>query len=68
MFGWIAAGRQVGVATVALAAGTVRTVLGDCRLAFRGAGALCPVAAALALRIGTRPRPAPAAGEIAAAA
>jgi MFS family permease len=52
MFGWIAAGHQLGAALTAYAAGWIRTTAGDYRLAFLGSGALCLVAAALALAIG----------------
>jgi len=51
MFGWIAAGHQVGAATTALTAGWVRTTLGDYEMAFWGSGALCLVAALLALQV-----------------
>src|SRR5690349_6566710 len=51
MFGWIAAGHQVGAALTALTAGWVRTTLGDYQLAFWGSGALCLVAATLALQV-----------------
>ena len=51
MFGWIAAGHQVGAALTALSAGWVRTTLGDYQVAFWGSGALCLVAAALALQV-----------------
>jgi MFS family permease len=63
MFGWISAGHQVGAAATALTAGWVRTTLGDYQLAFWGSGALCIVAAGLALRVAAFPRqPAPALG------
>jgi predicted MFS family arabinose efflux permease len=52
MFGWIVAGHQIGAATAALGAGTLRTALGTYEQAFLLAGALCVVAALLALRIG----------------
>jgi MFS family permease len=52
MFGWIAAGHQVGAAITAYAAGWIRTALGDYRLAFWGSGALCVLAALLALQVG----------------
>jgi MFS family permease len=51
MFGWIAAGHQVGAALTALSAGWVRTTLGDYQLAFWSSGALCLVAAVLALQV-----------------
>jgi MFS family permease len=56
MFGWIAAGHQVGAALTAYAAGWIRTALGDYRLAFWGSGALCVVAALLALQVGAPKR------------
>jgi MFS family permease len=54
MFGWIAAGHQVGAALTAFAAGWVRTSAGDYGPAFWGSGALCLVAAVLALQVGRR--------------
>jgi len=51
MFGWIAAGHQVGAALTALSAGWVRTTLGDYQLAFWSSGTLCLVAAILALQV-----------------
>jgi len=51
MFGWIAAGHQVGAALTALTAGWVRTTFGDYQTAFWGSGALCLVAAILALQV-----------------
>jgi MFS family permease len=54
MFGWIAAGHQVGAALTALTAGWVRTTLGDYQVAFWGSGALCLVAAMLALQVRRR--------------
>jgi len=51
MFGWIAAGHQVGAALTALTAGWVRTTLGDYQLAFWASGGLCLVAALLALQV-----------------
>jgi MFS family permease len=61
MFGWIAAGHQVGAAATALTAGWVRTTLGDYQMAFWGSGTLCLVAALLALQVrrgGLRTNPA----------
>jgi sugar phosphate permease len=52
MFGWIVAGHQVGAAGAALAAGAVRTQLGDYLGAFVSAGLLCLAAAVMVLRIG----------------
>jgi len=51
MFGWIAAGHQVGAALTALTAGWVRTTLGDYQVAFWTSGGLCIVAALLALQV-----------------
>jgi MFS family permease len=56
MFGWIAAGHQVGAALTALTAGWVRTTLGDYQVAFWGSGSLCLVAALLALQVRGRSR------------
>jgi sugar phosphate permease len=53
------AAHQVGAGVAALGAGLVRTQLGDYRLAFMTSGAVCMVAALLALAIG-RTRAAPA--------
>jgi MFS family permease len=55
MFGWIAAGHQVGAALTAFGAGWVRTTMGDYQLAFWTSGGLCLLAAALALQVGRRP-------------
>jgi len=52
MFGWIAAGHQVGAALTALTAGWIRTTLGDYQIAFWGSGTLCVAAALLALQVG----------------
>ncbi len=54
MFGWIGAGHQVGASLTAFGAGWVRTVFGDYRGAFYTSGALCLLAAVLALQIGVR--------------
>ncbi len=56
MFGWIAAGHQIGAALTAYSAAWVRTTLGDYRPAFWESAGLCLVAAALALRVGTPAR------------
>lgn len=68
MFGWIAAAHQLGAAAAAYGAGLTRTWTGDYQGAFWTSGALCLVAAVLALRIGAResgrvPAPALAAGD-----
>src|SRR4051812_32320902 len=54
MFGWIAAGHQLGAAITAFGAGWIRTTFGDYQLAFWTSGALCIVAALLALAVGRR--------------
>lgn len=55
MFGWIGAGHQIGAALTAYAAGWIRTTVGDYQPAFWASGALCLVAAALALQVGRQP-------------
>ena len=52
VFGWVVAAHQVGAAFAAAGAGMVRTSLGDYQLAFMASGALCLVAALLALLVG----------------
>lgn len=54
MFGWIAAGHQLGAAITAFSAGWIRTTLGDYQLAFWLSGGLCVIAALLALSVGRR--------------
>ena len=61
IFGWIGAGHQGGAALTAFSAGWIRTVLGDYQVAFWGSGALCLLAAVLALQVGRRPAPVPGA-------
>ncbi len=56
VFGWVMAAHQVGAGIAALAAGIVRTEMGEYRMAFVSAGSLCLVAALLALAIGRRRR------------
>ncbi|HEX7243735.1 MAG TPA: MFS transporter [Longimicrobiaceae bacterium] len=56
MFGWVVAAHQLGAAAAAFGAGMVRTVLGDYGTAFWTAGALCFLAAAMALRVGSGAR------------
>jgi predicted MFS family arabinose efflux permease len=58
VYGWIFAAHQLGAASIAFAAGAVRTVFGDYQLAFMSSGLLCLVAAGLVLRI-ARERPGP---------
>lgn len=52
VFGWVFAGHQIGAAFAAYGAGLTRTELGTYVPAFFAAGALCIVAAVLALCIG----------------
>ena len=54
IFGWIGSGHQIGAALTAFTAGWIRTYAGDYQLAFWGSGALCLLAAALALQVGSR--------------
>ena len=56
MFGWIAAGHQLGAAITAFAAGWIRTTLGDYQHAFWASGSLCLGAAMLALAVGRKPK------------
>jgi len=56
VFGWIFAGHQLGAGTAAFGAGLSRTVLDSYLPAFFIAGALCVIAALLALSI-SRPKP-----------
>jgi sugar phosphate permease len=56
VYGWIFAAHQMGAASIAFAAGAVRTVFGDYQLAFISSGLLCLLAAGLVLRI-ARERP-----------
>ncbi len=56
MFGWIAAAHQIGAASAAWAAGSIRTGTGDYAPAFVAAGLLCIVAAAMAFFIGRSPQ------------
>ena len=56
VYGWIFAAHQLGAASIAFAAGAVRTFFGDYQIAFMSSGLLCLVAAGLVLRI-ARERP-----------
>lgn len=56
VFGWVVAGHQVGAATAAMVAGSLRTLQGDYVWAFGIAGSTGVVAALLALFIGARAR------------
>jgi MFS family permease len=58
VYGWIFAAHQLGAASIAFAAGAVRTFFGDYQIAFMSSGLLCLVAAGLVLRI-ARERPGP---------
>jgi predicted MFS family arabinose efflux permease len=51
VYGWIFAAHQLGAASIAFAAGAVRTFFGDYQLAFMFSGLLCLVAAGMVLRI-----------------
>jgi MFS family permease len=54
-FGWIFCGHQLGAATAAYGAGLIRTEYSTYLPAFFAAGAMCIVAALLALSIGKKP-------------
>jgi sugar phosphate permease len=54
VFGWIFAAHQVGAGLAALGAGIVRTQLGDYHHAFVASGAVCLVAAVMALLVNRR--------------
>jgi sugar phosphate permease len=60
VFGWIFAGHQIGAGAAAFAAGLSRTVLASYLPAFFIAGALCIVAALVAIAISKTPKPATA--------
>lgn len=60
VFGWIFAGHQLGAGTAAFGAGLSRTLLASYLPAFFFAGALCIVAALLALAIARQVKPSPA--------
>ena len=61
IFGWIAAGHQIGAASAAFFAGYMRALQGDYLQAFVIAGTTGVVAAVLALALrGAKPAPAPA--------
>ena len=63
VFGWVMAAHQVGAGAAALGAGVIRTQSGAYHLAFLISGAMCLVAALMALAIG-RQRPVPEAGRL----
>jgi sugar phosphate permease len=54
VYGWIGAAHQLGASMAALGAGTLRTWLGDYRLAFWIAGGLCLVAGLSFVTVGRR--------------
>lgn len=54
VFGWVLASHQIGAALVAFGAGLTRDAYGSYDLAWIGAGALCAMAAAMALAIRRR--------------
>jgi len=56
VFGWIYAGHQIGAATAAFGAGLSRTTLATYLPAFFMAGALCMIAASIALTIARYPK------------
>jgi predicted MFS family arabinose efflux permease len=56
VFGWVVAGHQVGAATAAMFAGSLRTLQGDYSLAFGIAGSTGVIAALLSLFIGKTER------------
>jgi MFS family permease len=58
VFGWVFAGHQLGAATAAFGAGLSRTLLATYLPAFFMAGALCIIAALIALAISRPPKPA----------
>ncbi len=56
VFGWVFAGHQIGAGAAAFGAGLSRTVLSSYLPAFFTAGALCLLAAVIALAIAPRPK------------
>src|SRR5687768_19127 len=54
IYGWIGACHQMGASMAAFGAGAIRTMLGDYRVAFWIAGALCVLAGSSFLTIGRR--------------
>ena len=60
VFGWIFAGHQLGAATAAYGGGLIRTLYASYAPAFEASGALCLLAAILALLLIKRPAPIPA--------
>jgi sugar phosphate permease len=54
VYGWISASHQLGASMAAFGAGTIRTMMGDYRVAFWLAGALCVVAGLSFVTVGRR--------------
>jgi sugar phosphate permease len=54
IYGWIGASHQLGASMAALGAGTIRTMLGDYRMAFWIASALCLMAGTAFVTVGRR--------------
>jgi sugar phosphate permease len=54
VYGWISASHQLGASMAAFGAGTIRTTMGDYRMAFWIAGALCIVAGVSFITVGRR--------------
>lgn len=61
VFGWVLASHQVGAAVVAFLGGLARDAFGSYDLVWYASGALCAMAALMAMVIRRRPAPAPAA-------
>lgn len=57
VFAWIFVAHQLGAASVSYAAGIMHDWFGDYRAAFLTSGAICLLAASMAIRIGRTPRP-----------
>jgi sugar phosphate permease len=56
VYGWISASHQLGAATMAFTAGTLRSLMGSYQVSFISAGLLCLVAAGMVIRIGRDPQ------------
>ena len=54
VYGWISASHQLGASMAAFSAGTIRTMMGDYRMAFWIAGVLCVAAGLSFITIGRR--------------
>jgi sugar phosphate permease len=54
IYGWIGASHQLGASMAALGAGTIRTMLGDYRMAFWIASVLCLIAGTAFITVGRR--------------